>query len=120
MSEVAKHPYREAMAEAERELAIKGTPEAKALEAAMVEAVWRYMDYLDQKDLFYKDDPEDPEDIPIEVSTALVIIAHPYLNCDVILKNGPCQRVYGRGTDPDPLGRNPPAPPTPSTRIPNL
>src|SRR5271167_3335579 len=102
MSEVAAHPNREAMAEAERELAIINTPEATTLLEAILAAVQRYTDYLDQSGLFYKDDPEDPDDMPIEVSTALVITSHPCLGIDVILKNGPCQRVYGFGTDPDP------------------
>jgi hypothetical protein len=120
MSEVAAHPYREAMAEAKRELAIVNTPEAEAMLEAILTAVQRYTDYLDQSGLFYKDDPEDPDDMPIEVSTALVVTSHPCLGIDVILKNGPCQRVYGFGTDPDPDGRNPPSPRPPSTRLPDM
>jgi hypothetical protein len=119
MSEVVMHPYREAVAEAKRELAIARTPEAEAMLEAILTAVQRYTDYLEQSGLFYTD-PEDPDDMPIVVSEALVITSHPCFGIDVILKNGPCQRVYGLGTDRDPDGRNPPAPPTPSMRIPNL
>lgn len=121
MSEVVVHPYQEAMVEAKRELAIARAPEAEAMLEAILTAIQHYTDYLDREGLFYKyEHPEDPDDMPIVVSEALVITSHPCFGIDIILKNGPCQRVYGFGTDPDPDGRNPPAPPTPSTRIPNL
>jgi hypothetical protein len=69
MSEVVMHPYREAVAEAKRELAIARTPEAEAMLEAILTAVQRYTDYLEQSGLFYTD-PEDPDNMPIVVSEA--------------------------------------------------
>jgi hypothetical protein len=61
MSEVVMYPYREAVAEAKRELAIARTPEAEAMLEAILTAVQRYADYLEQSGLFYTD-TEDPDD----------------------------------------------------------
>lgn len=115
-AKVIAHPYQAAMTEAERERAIADTPEAIGMVAAIMTAVRAYMDYLDKHDMFFQDDPDYPDHDPVTVSEALVVTAHPLFGIDISLKNGPLQRVYGLGVDPDPDGRNPAAPRSPATR----
>jgi hypothetical protein len=96
MSEVVVHPYQEAMVEAKRELAIARTPEAEAMLEAILTAIQHYTDYLDREGLFYNyEHPEDPDDMPIVVSEALVITSHPCFGIDIILKNGSCRVFMG-------------------------
>ena len=105
------------MAQAGRERAIVDAPKAVAMKEAIFAAVHKYMTYLNRAGMFYQDEhPDNSDYVPLTVSTALVVTAHPYLGIDISLKDGPLQRVFGLGVDPDPDGRNPPAPRTPASR----
>ena len=87
---------------------------------AILAAVNKYVEYLDRADMFFKDPPDttsdDPGYLPLVVSTALVVTAHPIFGTDITLIDGPCHRLYGMGVDPDPEERGPTTPPKSAER----
>jgi hypothetical protein len=113
MSQVIDHPAAPLMAEVNAERAIADTPEAKALQDAIVEAVRAYYEYLDRHGLFYDDDRN-----LVRASGLHVICDLSGDDFEIILKDGPIDRCYGDGEDPDPFGegRNPTRPKKPRGR----
>jgi hypothetical protein len=103
---VVAHPYRELMAEAQREREILDTPEAWALQCAIWKAVSDYEDFLAQHDLLWDED-ESVDVMPRFKATALVITSHFSGGCEIMIKDGAIDRVFSNGTNPDPYGRGP-------------
>jgi hypothetical protein len=103
VSDVTSFPNRELLAEAAREREITNSPEAEALRERVFEAVQAYGDFLDNKGLFFDD-----ADYPRVKASTLVVTLAPYIGIDIRLRDGASDRVYGRGSNPDPDGRGPP------------
>lgn len=103
MSNVVNHPACALMAEAEAERAIADTPEAEALQRAIFDAVRAYYKYLDRHGLFYDADRE------LVRASGLNVFCDMCGNVETVLKDGPLDRCYGNGMDPDPFcgGHNP-------------
>jgi hypothetical protein len=104
---VASHPYRELMAEAQHEREVADSPEGAALRDAVCAAVSAYSDFLERQGVIW----EYSSDCPRLKAQALVITAdygEDYGTIDITLKDGPLDRVYGNGRNPDPEGRGPP------------
>lgn len=96
------------MAEAQREHEVVNSPEAQALLDRVIRAVWAYSDFLERHDLIWEH-YEGNESMPRMKASSLVITCD-YGQAgvlDIRLKNGPLDRAYGNGTNPDPLGRGP-------------
>jgi hypothetical protein len=104
--DVVSHPYRELMAEAQREREIVDTPEAQALQCAIAKAVSDYEGYLIEHDLLW-DDVNPLIETPRFKSTALIITSRFDGACDIKLKDGAIDRVFADGVNPDPDGRGP-------------
>jgi hypothetical protein len=107
MSNVIHHPAQNLMAEVAEEQAIADTPEAHALQEAICKAVGDYYDYLDRHNLLY--------DVERELMRASALhVIHDCCSCEIILKDGPIDRRYNGGEDPDPECRdlNPTWPPS--------
>ncbi len=104
---VVPHPRRLAMLDAARERAVVDSTEGQALQAAIFKAVNAYVSFLDRHGLFWQDDPNDPDALPIMKAQELVVTADPLFGSEISLKDGPIDRIYGNGVDPDPEGRNP-------------
>jgi len=107
---IVLHPHRDLMVEAAHERKVVDSPEGQALQEEVFKAVRAYSDFLDRHDLIY--DHGDPNDLPRLRAEALVITIDYGTDpgtIDITLKDGPCDRVYGNGVDPDPGGRGPPA-----------
>jgi hypothetical protein len=104
---VASHPYRELMAEAQHEREVADSPEGAALQDAVCVAVIAYSDFLERNGLIWGSG----SDWPRQKARALVITrdyGEGYGTTDFTLKDGPLDRVYGNGRNPDPEGRGPP------------
>jgi hypothetical protein len=103
MRTVVDHPAAALMTEVEAERAIVTTPEADALRAAIFDAVRAYYEYLNRRGLFYDADRD------LVKASALYVICDMIGDMEIILKDGPIDRRYGQGKDPDPFGqgRNP-------------
>jgi hypothetical protein len=103
MGTVVDHPAAALMAEVEAERAIADTPEAEALQDAIFHAVKAYYEYLDRHGLFYDADRQ------LLKASALHVICDMLGAMEIILKDGPIDRRYGQGEDPDPFeqGLNP-------------
>ena len=103
MRTVVDHPAAALMTEVEAERAIVTTPEAEALQEAIFDAVRAYYEYLDRRGLFYDDDRD------LAKASGLYVICDMIGTIDIFLKDGPGDRRYGQGKDPDPFGqgRNP-------------
>jgi hypothetical protein len=98
MSEVGINHPSALMAEAKREREVVDTAEAQALMAAIFRAVSTYRDYLDCHGLFYDDDRE------LMLASGLRVTCDINGEMEIILKDGPIDRLYGDGEDPDPFG----------------
>lgn len=105
---IVPHPHHELMAEAKREREVADSPEGQALRHAIAEAVGAYSDFLNRQGLIWDYD-FDPGNLPRMKATALVVTSDygNFGDIDVVLKDGAIDRVYGNGTNPDPLGRGP-------------
>jgi len=104
---VASHPYRELMAEAQHEREVADSPEGAALQDAVAAAAGAYSDFLERNGVIW----ECSFDYPRQKARALVIsrdYGKDYGTTDITLKDGPLDRVYGNGRNPDPEGRGPP------------
>jgi len=104
---VISHPHSQLMAEAQHEREVVDSPEAQALMLAAVKAAAAYSDFLEQRGVIWD---HRPGEWPRMKASALVI-AIDYGeagNARVELKDGPIDRVYGNGTNPDPFGLGPP------------
>jgi hypothetical protein len=98
MSNVVNHPAAALMAEAKAEQAIVDMPEAKALQHAILDAVTAYYEFLNSHGLFYDADRE------LLRASGLNVFCDMCGTIDIILKDGPIDRCYGNGEDPDPCG----------------
>jgi hypothetical protein len=105
--QVVDVPRLAAKAEVMREDQILDSPEAMALKEAMVDAIFAYVDHLDCQGLFYQDDPDDPDDVPIVKADTLVITAHPIDGVVITVKGGAADRLFNHAPDPGPYKRNP-------------
>jgi hypothetical protein len=103
MRTIVNHPAAALMTEVKTERAITGTAEAEALQEAIFDAVTAYYKYLDRHGLFYDADRE------LVRASELHLICDMCGDIEIILKDGPIDRRYGPGEDPDPFGegRNP-------------
>jgi hypothetical protein len=106
---IVPHPHHDLMAEVERECEVIGSPEGQALMHAICNAVSAYSDFLYRQGLIWNED-FDPGNLPRMKATALVVTEDfgKMGQIDFVLKDGALDRVYGNGTNPDPLGRGPP------------
>jgi hypothetical protein len=103
---IVPHPYRELLAEAQREREVVDGPEGQALLNAVFDAVGAYSDFLERHGLIWEDSPDD---LPRLKAQALVItVDYGRVYTNVTLKDGAIDRVYGNGTNPDIEGRGPP------------
>ena len=91
------------MTEVEAERAIVTSPEAEALQQAIFAAVRAYYEYLDRHGLFYDADRN------LLKASGVHVICDMTGDTEIILKDGPMDRRYRQGKDPDPFGsgRNP-------------
>lgn len=112
MNDVVNHPAAALMAEVAEERAIADTPEAQDLVSAICKATSAYWDYLERSGLIY-DDKRD-----LMRASALHIVYDGWSGWEFILKDGPIDRRYRCGEDPDPehRGLNPIWPPQKSPR----
>jgi hypothetical protein len=114
MSEnTAEHPERGLIIEARIERALSNSPEAQALQEDIFKAVQAYVDFLHRHNRIWQDG-SDPNDIPRLKAQALVVTADFGDGCnaiDITLKDGALDRVYGKGVNPDPWGRDADPPP---------
>lgn len=96
------------MAEAQREREVISTPEAHALLDRVFKAVWAYSDFLERHGLIWEHGEEDASMPRMKASS--LVITYDFGGCvlDLSLKDGALDRVYGNGTNPDPLGGGPP------------
>jgi hypothetical protein len=103
MKTVVDNPAEALMIEVDAEWAIVTTPVAEALQQAICDAVGAYYEYLDRHGLFYDADRY------LVKASGLHVICDMTGDIGIILKDGPADRRYGQGEDPDPLGpgRNP-------------
>jgi hypothetical protein len=106
--DVVAHPFRELLAEAQREREIADTPKARALQCAIAKAVADYEDYLIEHGILWEEDPDDVDGMPRFKATGIVITNDWCGGCDITLKDGALDRVYGNGKNSDPYGRGPP------------
>lgn len=106
MGNVLNHPAAALMREVEAERAIATTPEAETLMNRICQSISDYWDYLDGHGFIY-DEKRD-----LMRASALHVIYNG-LGGDFILKDGPIDRRYNGGEDPDPKcrGLNPKWPP---------
>ena len=106
MGSVVDHPAAALMCEIEAERAVAATPEAVALMEKVCQAISDYRDYLDRHGLIYD------EKRNLMRASALHVICDA-LGCEVMLKDGPIDRRYNGGEDPDweRRGLNPTWPP---------
>jgi len=108
MADVSFHPYRELLREAERERDVVDSPEGKALQEVIFNAVTVYSDYLDRHGLIF--DRGDSDDFPRLKAQALIVTIDYGIDpgmVDISLKDGALDRVRGNGINPDPEGRGP-------------
>jgi hypothetical protein len=103
---IAAHPYRDLMAEAERERQIIEGPESRALQERMFEAVLAYGDFLESQNLVW-DDVVDPPRLKAQ-SLVVTLDFGQRGSVDITLKDGALDRVYGKGRNPDPFEAGPP------------
>ena len=107
-SKIVAHPKRGLMIEANIEYELSHSPEAEALQEAIISAVRAYADFLENHGLIWEDGP-DRELVSRLKATALVVTydwADDYGTIDISLKDGALHRVRGDGVNPDPLGRD--------------
>jgi hypothetical protein len=106
MGNVVDHPAAALMSEVEAERAIATTPEAKTLINRIYQSISDYWDYLDHHGLIY----DDKRDL---MRASALHVSYDGDECHVILKDGPIDRRYNGGEDPDPecRGLNPKWPP---------
>jgi len=97
MGSVVEHSAAGLMREVEAERAIVETPEATALIEKVFQSVSDYWNYLERHGLIY-----DAERNLVRASALHVI--HDLLGCEIMLKDGPIDRRYNGGEDPDPFG----------------
>ena len=96
---VTKHPYQVLMAEAARARELAKSPESQVLLRALMDAASAYWDFLDSNGQIFEDERVK--------ATALVVTVELGGTVDVTLKDGPLDRVYGNGQNPDPYGAGP-------------
>jgi hypothetical protein len=98
------HPKDNLMMEAKIERDVADSAEAEALQGAIFIAVRAYSDFLEDRGVIWSE--HDPDEIPSLKAQALVVTLD-YGDgdnaIDIKLKNGPLDRVYGDGVDPDPF-----------------
>jgi hypothetical protein len=105
------NPYRELIAEAQREREVADSPEAGALKHAAYAAVFAYSDFLDRHGLIWE--WEDDPFWPGRLKASALVITLDYVEglggeINIVLKDGAIDRVYSNGTNPDCDGRGPP------------
>jgi hypothetical protein len=96
------HPFRELMMEAQQERKIADSSESWALKQRIAEAVIAYSDFLDNHNLIWDDSVEFPR-----LKASSLVVTHDFGDggsVDINLKDGPIDRVYGNGRNPDPFG----------------
>jgi hypothetical protein len=102
---LVSHPYRELMAEAQREREIVDSPEGLALKEAIFTAVFAYSEFLEQRGLIFES-----HDDYIRMKALKLVITHDYgraTGVAIVLKDGAIDRVYGNGANPCPFGLGP-------------
>ncbi len=102
---LVSHPYRDLMSEAKQEREVADSPEADALKDDIVRAIVAYSDYLDRNGLIWEETPSG-----IRMKASALVVTLDYGRGDQIgitLKDGPLDRVYGTGFNPDPEGQGP-------------
>jgi hypothetical protein len=113
---IVEHPAAALMTEVEAEQRIVNTPEACALQEAIFEAMLAYYKYLDANGMFFKDEALSPDqleeiergtfvDWPLMRASAVVATCDSAGEMNIFLKDGPNDRRYGGGVDPDPEER---------------
>jgi hypothetical protein len=111
---VVPHPKRGIMTEVKIEREIMDSPEAKALQEEIFKAVTAYWHFLNDHGLIWQEIGDDRPRLKAEA----VVVTCGYLEdgaeaCEIKLKDGAIDRVFGDGVNPDPDGRDadPPRPP---------
>jgi hypothetical protein len=106
MGSVVDHPAAALMREVEAEQAIVEMPEATALIEKVFQSVSDYWNYLERHGLIYDYNRN------LLRASALHVICDA-LGCEIMLKDGPIDRRYNGGDDPDLFtkGFNPTWPP---------
>lgn len=113
---IVEHPAAALMTEVEAEQRIVNTPEAYALKKAIFDAMLAYYKYLDANGLFFKDEAFSPGQLeefergvfcnwPLLRASAVVATCDAAGEMEIVLKDGPSDRRYGEGVDPDPEER---------------
>jgi hypothetical protein len=106
MSNILNHPATALMVEVQAERASAATPEAEALVHAICKATSDYWEYLDQHGIIY--------DYERDLMRASALhVTYNGSDYDIVLKDGPIDRRYNGGEDPDVerRGLNPTWPP---------
>ncbi len=95
--------------EAEREREVADSPEGRALQMAIANAVVAYADFLEDRGVIWEDGV-DPDGLPGLKARALVV-TFDYGNgdaaIDIRLKDGAVDRVHRNGMNPNLDGRGP-------------
>ena len=106
---VVAHPHRELMAEARHERELADSPEAEVLQEAIDKSVRAYSEFLEQHGLIW-DHNADPDLLRLKAQALIVTLDYgsPDNAVDITLKDGPLDRVYGNGINPDPWELGPP------------
>lgn len=110
INNVVSHPYRDLIAEANREREVADSPEAQTLQEGIYKAVSAYSDFLESHGLIweYGVDPNDPNWPRLKAQALVVTLDYGKCNgIDITLKDGVLDRVYGNGVNPDPSGLGP-------------
>jgi hypothetical protein len=106
---VVDHPKRAAMLEAARERELADSPEAQPLLEAIFKAVRAYSDFLERHNMIWDDECEGVEHYGPQLMAQALVVTLDYgdgdFAVDITLKDGPLDRVYGNGANPDPEGR---------------
>ena len=89
----------ELMMQATKERAVADSPNGLDLQNRLYEAVLAYGDFLEQQGLFWSD--SDPPKLKASALVVTLNFAEDELN--IILKDGPLDRLHGDGVDPDPF-----------------
>ena|SRR6516225_5667088 len=106
MSNILNHPATALMVEVQAERAIAATAEAEVLVQAICKAISDYWEYLDQHGIIY--------DYERDLMRASALhVTYNGSDYDIVLKDGPIDRRYNGGEDPDVerRGLNPTWPP---------
>jgi hypothetical protein len=112
--QVVSHPHRQLMEEAEHERAVTESLEGYALVQALCRAIDAYSQFLDNQNLIWDwNDPETKNSaggprVKARALMAIIDYATGDGSIEIKLQDGPLERVYGNGTNPDYEGLGPP------------